>query len=139
MLNISFHINLTKQILSYKNQSLDDLVQQQCGDIVVEIMRLQDISSVECLLEVGDIFAFLNLDSNELIQIKKKAGIFLNNGDYVLKTGLLYKIQTFMNNFNYFSQKKNANYSEHRSSNDSYELTVPQKILLKSYLLFGQL
>ncbi|CAF5155374.1 unnamed protein product, partial [Rotaria magnacalcarata] len=38
-------------------------------------MRLQDISSVEYLLDVGDIFAFLNLDSNELIEIKKNLGI----------------------------------------------------------------
>ena len=103
MSNTSFHINLTEQMLSYKNQSFYDLVRQQCGDVVVEIMRLQDISSVECLLEVGDIFAFLNLDSNELIQIKKKAGNFLNNGDYVLKTGLLCKVQTFINNLNNLS------------------------------------
>ncbi|CAF3489917.1 unnamed protein product [Rotaria socialis] len=130
MSNTPFYINLTEQVLSYKNQSFYDLVQQQCGDVVVEIMQLQDISSVECLLEVGDIFAFLNLDSNELIQIKKKAGIFLNNGSYVLKTGILYKVQTFINILNELS-RKHVNYSDRQSSNESCNLTVPEELVEK--------
>ncbi|CAF2057856.1 unnamed protein product [Rotaria magnacalcarata] len=93
-------------------------------------MRLQDISSVEYLLDVGDIFALLNLDSNELIQIKKKAGIFLNNRSYILKIGILYKVQTFINILNGVS-RKHVNYSDRQSSNESCNLTVPEGLIEK--------
>ncbi|CAF2101614.1 unnamed protein product [Rotaria magnacalcarata] len=93
-------------------------------------MRLQDISSVEYLLDVGDIFAFLNLDSNELIEIKKKAGIFLNNRSYILKIGILYKVTTFINILNGLS-RRHVNYSDRQSSNESCNLTVPEGLIEK--------
>ncbi|CAF4457666.1 unnamed protein product [Rotaria magnacalcarata] len=93
-------------------------------------MRLQDISSVEYLLDVGDIFAFLNLGSNELIQLKKKAGIFLSNRSYILKIGILYKVQTVINILNGLS-RKHVNYSDRQSSNESCNLTVPERLIEK--------
>ncbi|CAF4424249.1 unnamed protein product, partial [Rotaria magnacalcarata] len=79
------NINLTEQVLSFRNELFYDLVKQQCGTIALEIMQVQDISSVECLLEISDIFSFLELDSDELISIKRKSGIFRNDGRFVLK------------------------------------------------------
>ncbi|CAF5147551.1 unnamed protein product, partial [Rotaria magnacalcarata] len=81
------NINLTEQVLSFCNELFYDLVKQQCGTIALEIMQIQDISSVECILEISDIFSFLELDSDELISIKRKLGIFRNDGRFVLKKG----------------------------------------------------
>ena len=69
-------INLTEEVLSFRNDAFYNLVKQQCGDTVLEIMQAQDISSVDCLLDIDDVFSFLELDSNELIPLKKKSGIF---------------------------------------------------------------
>lgn len=130
MSNSLYTIKLTLDVLSFRNQLFYDLVKQECGDIILEIMQLQDISSVDCLLDLSDIFAFLQQDSDELITIKKKAGIFLNDGGYVLKTGLVYKAQTFINNLRNLN-RKHSNPSVHQKSNKSYGLLVPEDILQK--------
>ena len=49
-------INLTEEVLSFRNDAFYNLVKQQCGDTVLEIMQAQDISSVDCLLDIDDVF-----------------------------------------------------------------------------------
>jgi hypothetical protein len=62
-----FNIKLTEDVLSFHDESFYNLVEQQCGGVVLEIMQSQDISSIDCLLEIDDIFTFLEFDSDELI------------------------------------------------------------------------
>lgn len=64
--------SLTEEVLLFRNDAFYNLVEQQCGNIALEIMRAQDISSVDCLLDINNIFAFLELDSEELIPLKNK-------------------------------------------------------------------
>ncbi|CAF4069649.1 unnamed protein product [Rotaria sordida] len=73
MSNSLSNANLTQEILSFRNETFYNLVEQQCSSVALEIMQLQHISSVDCLLETGDIFAVLQLDSDELIPIKRKS------------------------------------------------------------------
>ncbi|CAF3002123.1 unnamed protein product [Rotaria sp. Silwood2] len=68
-------------------------------------MKAQDISSVECLLEINNIFAFLELDSDDLIQLKRKAGIYLNDGSYMLKKGIMYKVENFLRSLRTLNQQ----------------------------------
>ncbi|CAF4617951.1 unnamed protein product, partial [Rotaria magnacalcarata] len=72
--------NFTEEVLPFREESFYNFIEQQCGSVVREIMQVQYISSVDCLLEIGNIFTFLQLDSEELTPIKRKAGIFLNDG-----------------------------------------------------------
>ena len=65
--------NVSEEVLFFRNETFYNFVKENCGDIVLEIMQAQDISSVDCLLDVGNIFTFLELDSNELIPLKKKS------------------------------------------------------------------
>ena len=59
-------------------------------------MKAQDISSVECLFDIDNIFAFLELDSDELIPLKRKAGFLLNDGRFVVKKGIIHKVDIFL-------------------------------------------
>jgi hypothetical protein len=88
--------DLMKEVLSFRNDTFYNLVEEQCGTVVVEIMQAQDISSVDCLLDINNIFTFLELDSDELIPLKKKAGILLNDGRFVVKKGIIHKVETFL-------------------------------------------
>ena len=71
MSNFPSNNNLMIEVLSFRNNTFYTLVEEQCGTIVVEIMQAQDISSVDCLLDINNIFTFLELDSDELILVKK--------------------------------------------------------------------
>ncbi len=76
MSSFPFTNNLMKEVLSFRNDTFYNLVEEQCGTVVVEIMQAQDISSVDCLLDINNIFTFLELDSDELIPLKKKLESF---------------------------------------------------------------
>ncbi|CAF3671588.1 unnamed protein product [Rotaria socialis] len=63
--------DLKEDVLFLHYETFYSLVKGNCGDIVLEIMQAQHISSVDCLLDVSNIFIFLELDSNELLPFKK--------------------------------------------------------------------
>ncbi|CAF4853873.1 unnamed protein product, partial [Rotaria sp. Silwood1] len=130
MSNNLSNVNLTQEVLSFRNETFYNLVEQQCGSVALEIMQVQDISSVDRLLETGDIFAVLQLDSDELIPIKMKAGIFLNDGGFVLKKGLVYKVETFFNTLNILNQQ-HLKSAAPKNSNNSSDLIVPECLLQK--------
>ncbi|CAF4853068.1 unnamed protein product, partial [Rotaria sp. Silwood2] len=85
MSNTLQRINFSKEVLSFYGETFYNFVEQHCGIVVREIIQIQDISSTERLLTVDDIFALIQLDSEELITLKRKAGIFLNDGRFILK------------------------------------------------------
>jgi hypothetical protein len=125
-----FNIKLTEDVLSFHDESFYNLVEQQCGGVVLEIMQSQDISSIDCLLEIDDIFTFLEFDSDELIPLKRKAGIFLNNGHFVVKKGLVHKVDAFVKTLHSLN-KQFLSSSAHHQSNNSSGLIVPEYILQK--------
>ncbi|CAF1318994.1 unnamed protein product [Rotaria sordida] len=130
MSNSLSNVNLTQEVLSFRNETFYNLVEQQCGSVALEIMQVQDVSSVDCLLETGDIFSILQLDSDELIPIKRKAGIFLNDGGFVLKKGLVYKVETFFNTLNILNQQ-HLKSTAPKNSNNSSDIIVPECLLQK--------
>jgi hypothetical protein len=119
-----------KEVLSFRNEAFYNLIEQYCGDIVLEIIQAQDISSVECLLDIGNIFAFLELDSNELIPLKRRAGLILNNGGFVVKKGILYKFETLLSALRDLNQKYSTP-SSHHNFNNSDDLVVPEQLLFQ--------
>lgn len=119
-----------ENILAFRNEKFYNLIGEKCGDIAVEIMKAQDISSIECLLDIDNIFAFLELDSDQLIPLKRKAGILLNDGRFVVKKGIIHKVEAFISTLRVLNQQ-DSTYSSHYSSNKSSDLIVPEAILQK--------
>jgi hypothetical protein len=121
--------NLMEEVLSYRNDAFYNLVEQECGTVVVEIMQAQDISSVDCLLDINNIFTFLELDSDELTPLKRKAGILLNDGRFVVKKGIIYKVEAFLDTLHRLHRQHSTSY--HHNSDNSSDLIVPEKLLQK--------
>lgn len=127
MSNFAFSNNFVEDILSFHDDAFYNLVQQQCGGIVVEIMKAQDITSIDCLLDVKNIFDFLQLDSDELIPLKKKVGVILNDGSLIIKTGIEYKVKRFFDILHGLNQQRSTT-SSHSSSN-SPDLIIPGQLV----------
>ncbi|CAM4847817.1 unnamed protein product [Rotaria magnacalcarata] len=120
--------NLKEEVLFFRNETFYSFVKENCGDIVLEIMLAQDISSVECLLDVGNIFTFLELYSNELVPLKK-AGIILNDGSFVVKKGILHKVEIFTRTLRVLNQQHST--SSLSRSNNSSDLIIPEDLVQK--------
>ncbi|CAF3320873.1 unnamed protein product [Rotaria sp. Silwood2] len=121
--------DLKEEVLFFRNETFYSFVKENCGDIVLEIMQAQDISSVDCLLDVGNIFTFLELDSNELVQLKKKAGIILNDGSFVVKKGILHKVEIFTRTLRVLNQQHST--SSLSRLNNSSDLIIPEDLVQK--------
>ena len=130
MSSFSSALTLNEEVLSFYDEEFYSLVQHQCGVIALEIIQAQDISSVECLLNVNDIFAFLNLDSDDLIPLKKKTGILLNDGGFIVKQGIMYKVETFLRTLRALT-KKHSSSSSYYNLNTSSDLVVPEDLMQK--------
>ncbi len=63
---------------------------------MVEILRYLEVNSADSLLGIDDLFAFFHYDSPDLIPIKNKVGITLTNGSFLVKEGLLFQANSFI-------------------------------------------
>ncbi|CAF2975277.1 unnamed protein product [Rotaria sp. Silwood2] len=129
MSDLLYTNNLTEEVLSYRNDAFYSLVEEQCGTVVLEIMQAQDISSISCLLGIQNIFTFLELDSDELIPLKRKAGIILNDGRFIVKKGIIYKVETFLHALHHLNRQNLT--SAYHNSNNSSDLTISEQLLQK--------
>jgi hypothetical protein len=120
--------NLIEEVLSFRNDTFYNLVEEQCGTVVVEIMQAQDISSVDCLLAINNIFTFLELDSDELLPLKRKAGILLNDGRFVVKKGIIHKVETFLSTLHRLNRQHSTSYD---NSDNNPDLIIPEQLLQK--------
>ncbi|CAF4411890.1 unnamed protein product, partial [Rotaria magnacalcarata] len=120
--------NLKEVVLFFRNETFYCFVKENCGDIVLEIMQAQDISSVECLLDVGNIFTFLELDSNALVPLKK-ARLILSDGSFFVKKGILHKVEIFTRTLRVLSQQHSTSYLSR--SNNSSDIIIPEDLVQK--------
>ena len=77
---------------------------------MVETLRYLEVTSAYCLLGIHDLFTFFHHDSPDLLPIKNKVGITLANGSFVVKEGLLFQANFFIQKLQAF-QKKNLTMS----------------------------
>ena len=86
-----------ENVLFLHDTEFYQFIQQACGHVVVEILKIQEISSADSLLRIDNIFSFFNHDSQHLRSIKEKIGIYLNDGSFIIKPGIIIKIETLVN------------------------------------------
>ena len=101
-------ISLPNNIFDLQHEDFLQVVQQQCGVTMVEILRYLEINSADSLLCIQDLFAFFRHNSPDLVQMKNKVGITLSNGDFLVKEGLLFQANTFIQALRALQQQTNS-------------------------------
>lgn len=101
---MSTAINFPDDVLFLHDNEFYQFIQQTCGHIVVELLKIQEISSVNSLLRIDNIFSFFTLESQYLSSIKEKIGIYLNDGSFIIKPGIMIKVETLVNDLRKLNQ-----------------------------------
>ena len=116
-------ISLPENIFELRNNEFFNVVQQQCGKTMVDILQYMEINSAEYLLDLNaeTLFAFFHQDSHDLTDIKNKVGIMLSNGSFVVKKGLLFQADEFIRAL-HLRQRQN-------SSSTSNDIIIPSALL----------
>ena len=91
MLNKSH--TLPQDIMELEDTTFFDFVKKFSGEKITLILESQDINSVQCLLACNDPFEILSYDSDELLDLKKKTCVKLNNNSFVVLPGLKTKME----------------------------------------------
>jgi hypothetical protein len=89
-------IPLQTNVFELQDEAFLQVVKEQCGLTMVEILQYLEVNSADSLLGIHDLFAFFHYDSPDLIPIKNKVGITLTNGSFLVKEGLLFQANSFI-------------------------------------------
>ncbi|CAF4188621.1 unnamed protein product [Rotaria magnacalcarata] len=121
---------LPVNVFKLRSEEFFQLVQEQCGATMVEILRYLEVMSLDCLLHIEDLFAFFHYDSPDLLPIKKKVGITLNDGSFKVKVGLSIQANNFIQSLKTFQQQE--------TFFSSTDLIIPA-VLLDRYPILRQI
>ncbi|CAM4983047.1 unnamed protein product [Rotaria socialis] len=116
-------IPLPTNVFELQDEAFSQVVKEQCGLTMVDILRYLEVNSVDPLLGINDLFAFFLYDSPDLLPIKNKVGITLTNGSFIVKEGFSFQA-------NYLIQTLQA--LQQRNLSKSNELTI-SSVLLERY------
>ncbi|CAF4276193.1 unnamed protein product, partial [Rotaria sordida] len=64
--------NLPDDVLSYCNNRLYALIEENLGIDEMMVIKIQSINNVRTLLNIPDIMAFLSFNSKEIIELKRR-------------------------------------------------------------------
>ena len=96
---MSLFNSLPNDVFSLKGDAFYKLIQNQCGDEVMELAHSQGISSAYSLLySPSDLFDCIELNSSDprLIAIKQKVAFLMNDGTWQIKIGIRDQVENFM-------------------------------------------
>ena len=98
-------IPLHGNVFELRDEAFLQVVKEQCGLTIVEILRYLEVNSADSLLGIPDLFAFFRHDSPNLLPIKNKVGITLTNGSFIVKEGLSFQLNSFIQKLQALQQK----------------------------------
>ncbi|CAM4930197.1 unnamed protein product [Rotaria socialis] len=124
--------SLPSDVLNYSYDNFYQLVKERCGDNVVEFMKLLDISSVQSLLGVENLFDYLEFNSEKLNANKKKLAFQHENGLVEVKWGVRNSLECLIRDLKTFSNN-NQRMTESIVLND--DMILPSSFLQKHPML----
>lgn len=88
---------LPKNIMELKDNHFFTFVQEFSGQKLASLLEFQEINSAQCLLACDDLLEVLFLDSNDLLDLKKKFCVKLNDGSFTVLPGIKSKMNILKN------------------------------------------
>ncbi|CAF4874668.1 unnamed protein product, partial [Rotaria socialis] len=76
--------NVPSDVMQLKGDTFFDFIKQYSGEKVANLLELQDIINLNCLLACKDPLELLLLDSDDLLDLKKATCLKLNNNSFTV-------------------------------------------------------
>jgi len=91
------NLDIPQNIMELEDDRFFKFVKQFSGEKVAVLLEFQDINNVECLMACKDPFEILTLDSDDLLDLKKKICVKLNNNTHAVLPGIKSKMNILKN------------------------------------------
>ncbi|CAF3838884.1 unnamed protein product [Rotaria sp. Silwood1] len=89
-------LSIPLNVFDLRDKDFFNFIEQFCGEAVMEYFELLGVRSVNSLLGIDDIFAPLQEDYLELVDIKKKIAFHRSDGSYIIKIGIQHDVNKLM-------------------------------------------
>ncbi|CAF4168093.1 unnamed protein product, partial [Rotaria magnacalcarata] len=80
--------DICHEISKIKSDNFFNLIEEMTGEIEVEILQAQGINNVLSLLRSQDLFHIFQIDCEELQDLRNRACLRLNNGEYMIRPAI---------------------------------------------------
>jgi hypothetical protein len=124
---------LPDDVLNYRDEDFYKLVKIKCGDDVVELMKLLDISSVQSLLGIENLFSWLDFDSEKLQILKNRLTFQHDDGLSEVKWGIRNSMEYFVQNLRTVSD--NNQQASDQAISQTEDVTLSSSFLRKYPML----
>ncbi len=74
-----------------------EFVKHYSGEKIADLLEYQDLNNVDCLLACADPLEILSYDSDDLLDLKKKTCVKLNNNTFAVLPGIKSKLDLLKN------------------------------------------
>lgn len=88
---------LPDDVFSLSNDAFLSMVQKLVGEQIVEILKIQLISSTQSLLRTNNIFEIFNLNCPALSEMRRKTCFQLDDGSFLVQSGLKNNLNHLLN------------------------------------------
>lgn len=107
-----------------------EFIKKSSGEKVALLLEFQKISNMDCLLAYKDPFKILSLDSNDLLDLKKKTCVKLNDNSFAVLPGIKSKVNLLKN-----CLVKNMNQLKKRNNNNIF-ISSCDKYFIFNYFIY---
>jgi hypothetical protein len=131
---------ITENVFSLKNDDFYCFIHSLVGQQIVDILKFQSITSTQSLIRNPNIFAIFNIKCSEpsFLLIREKSCLQLDNGQFIVKIGLMNNLNSLLDLLKQQQQKKIME-SSYIDANPSLSFDFINKYpLLKNLILWYQ-
>ena len=112
-------------IPSYCDDTFYQFVKDHVGTIEGEILEIQQIKNVRILLRIPNVFAFLDINSKEILELRKQVCFITDDLQYIVRPGVRSNMEQFIACLRTFYESTpsnpNVNSSRAATSNSTNE------------------
>ncbi|CAF2249460.1 unnamed protein product [Rotaria magnacalcarata] len=134
-----------ENISSYSDDVFYAFVKEFVGDVESEILEIQRIKNVRILLQVPDVFIFLQINSKDILKLKERACFVTNDLQYIIRSGIKSNLEQFIetlrkyykstsNNENFVSSQTTANVIKETTHCMCHLIDIYQSNRAKSFI-----
>ncbi|CAF4070154.1 unnamed protein product [Rotaria sp. Silwood2] len=84
-------------VFYFENDEFFEFVRSFSGEKLAILLQFQEITNVQCFLDCDDPFEILSFDSDDLLDLKKKLCVKLNNNSFAILPGIKSKMKLLKN------------------------------------------
>jgi len=117
--------NLPDDVLFLSKEDFNDLVVEICGKSEANLLKVQGIQNAQSLIRCMNIFSILDIDCDEVNNLKSIVCFQSRNGDYVVKQGVQLNLDNLVDTLKAKHDKYKKKKKHQSGSALSYSSIIP--------------